>query len=89
MIDKDEMRLAYRTRLLPLLCMCISALLVACSEKSSLTIEEKTRFVAELIAERPECNGFWLRLSTPAQDSQALQTVYEAAKAAHCLKPDV
>ena len=68
---------------------CLFVLLAACSEKSSLTIEEQTRFVSELIDERVECNSYFQRLSVPAKDKQALNDLYQAAKAAHCLKPDV
>ncbi|WP_147435842.1 hypothetical protein [Sulfurisoma sediminicola] len=64
-------------------------LLNACTDKPHLTMEEKTRFVAELIAERSECNGHWVKLSVPAKDERDLSQSYEAAKAAHCLKPDV
>jgi hypothetical protein len=63
--------------------------LTACSDKPRLTMEDKTRFVAELIAERSECNSHWVKLSVPAKDEKELSQLYEAAKAAHCLKPDV
>jgi len=50
---------------------------------------KKTRFVAELIAERVECDGYRQKLSVPAKNAKMLDDVYEAAKAAYCLKPDV
>ena len=64
-------------------------LLMACTEKPTLTLEEKTRFVAELIAERGECVTFRQTLAVPAASAQALNDIYEAAKKAFCLKPDV
>lgn len=67
----------------------LSLLLTACTERSSLTIAEKTRFYAELIDERSECLSFRRNFSTPARDEKVLKEFYEAAKAAHCLKPDV
>jgi hypothetical protein len=65
------------------------ALIASCTERPSLTVEEKTRFVSELIAERAECNTFRQKLSVPAKDAKALNDLYDAAKAAFCLKPDV
>ena len=89
MIAHDDMALAQRAKRLQLMGFCLLALLAACTEKSSLTIAEKTRFVSELIAERSECNAYWQKLSVPAKDNKALNDLYEEAKAAHCLKPDV
>jgi len=74
-------------RVLPLL--VLTFLLAACAEKSTLTLEEKTRFVAELIAERSECATFRQTLAVPAASAKALNDIYEAAKNGFCLKPDV
>lgn len=89
MTTQDDKEVMYAPRRFLWVGVCLLVTLTACAEKSSLTIEDKTRFVAELIAERAECNDHWLKLSVPAKDNKALNDLYEAAKAAHCLKPDV
>lgn len=89
MIDLNGIVFPHRSRQLLALAFFTLTLLTACAERSALTIEEKTRFVSELIAERVECNDYWLKLSTPAKDDNTLNALYESAKAAHCLKPDV
>jgi hypothetical protein len=78
-------------RAAPLVATYVAALacVAACTERPSLTIAERTGFVSELIAERVECNVFREQLTVPAKDVQALNAVYEAAKTAYCLKPDV
>jgi hypothetical protein len=83
-----EMPLFFAARLL-VLNMGIVIMGAGCTEPPSLTIAEKTRFVAELIAERVECDGYRQKLSVPAKNAKMLDDVYEAAKAAYCLKPDV
>jgi hypothetical protein len=89
MLEQQHIAIKLCPRLLLIPGLFSLTLLTACTEQSSLAIEEKTRFVSELIAERAECNDYWLKLSVPAKDNQALNALYEAAKAAHCLKPDV
>lgn len=83
------MRLPWRFRRSLLPGVCALVLLAACSEKPTLTIDEKTRFVAELIAARSQCSVHAQRLAVPARDEAALREMYEAAKAAHCLKSNV
>ncbi len=68
---------------------CLIAMLAACAPEQTLTMQERTRLVAELIAGRSECYGHLQKLSIAAKDQRALRELYEAAKAAHCLKPDV
>lgn len=65
------------------------ALLSACSNTAAVNIGDKTRFVAELIDPRAECQSYHSRLLVPARDLAALDGVYKEAKLAHCLKPDV
>jgi hypothetical protein len=89
MVILDSNRVTHLTKLVRLMSCCCLVLLAACAEKSSLTIAEKTRFVSELIAERSECNGYFQKLSVPAKNNEALNELYKAAQAAHCLKPDV
>jgi hypothetical protein len=72
-----------------LLAIGSAVLLAACSESSDLSLEDKTRFVEELIDRRIECQDYRQNLSVTAKDDKALSALYEAAKAAHCLKPDV
>lgn len=76
---------------LRLLALCLATMvpLAACSEKPTLTLAEKTAFVAELVDARIECAEFAHKFATPAPDEQSLNALYQAAKAAHCLKPDV
>ncbi|HZV55160.1 MAG TPA: hypothetical protein VFF82_09490 [Rhodocyclaceae bacterium] len=70
--------------------MCLAAAaLTACSEDHSLSVADKAKFTAELIAERPECAQYWKQLSAPVADENLIKQTYLAAKAAYCLKPDV
>lgn len=69
--------------------LAVLALLAACSDHVAPSVDEKTRLTAELIDARPACLTFTQQLSGPAADAASLRGVYEAAKAAHCLKPDV
>lgn len=71
------------------ICVAALAALSACSEKPSLGIAEKARFTAELIDGRRECRQYSERLTVPVVDNSVIDQTYRAAKAAHCLKPDV
>jgi hypothetical protein len=72
-----------------MIAVAATVLLAGCSESPTLTLAEKTRYVAELIAERAECDHFYKELQVPAKDFKSLDAIYQAAKAAYCLKPDV
>lgn len=63
--------------------------LAACSQKPLLTTEQKARYTVELLAKRSECNIYEQRLESPVTDQQLVDQTYQAAKAAHCLKPSV
>lgn len=89
MIRHDDMSRARSARRLQLIGLGTVALLAACSDTSSLAIDDKTRFVAELISERAECKSHALKLAVSASDTKSLNLLYEAAKAANCLKPNV
>lgn len=89
MVANNDKVIAGRVTRLFLLPACTLALLGACSEKPRLTMAEKTRFAMELIDGRAECGGHRQQLALPAKDDQALGALYESAKQAHCLKPDV
>ena len=69
--------------------LMLLTLLAACSEKATLSLEEKAKYTAELIEKTSECAVFAKRLSPPPGDSEAIRKVYEEAKAAYCIKPDV
>lgn len=69
---------------------CLIALcLAACSEKPSLSPQAKAKFRAELVDERSECAHFKQKFAAPETDGKAIEQIYEAAKAAHCLRPEV
>jgi hypothetical protein len=63
--------------------------LAACSQKPLLTTEQKARYTVELLAARSECKVFEQRLLPPVTDQNLIDQTYQAAKAAHCLKPSV
>jgi hypothetical protein len=70
--------------------ICLTPLiLTACSEKPVLSVTEKARYTVELLADRPECQIFSERLLPPVTDEKLVTQTYQAAKAAHCLKPSV
>ena len=75
----------------PITSLCMIALaLAACSESvPPLTLAEKARFTSELIADRPACAVFVEKLSPVVTDEKLIAQTYEAARAAHCLKPNV
>ncbi len=63
--------------------------LAACTEKPLLTMAEKARYTFELISERADCKVFGEKLTPPLTDEKLIDQTYQAAKAAHCLKPTV
>lgn len=74
------------------LCLAVLATLTTlsgCSDTTPLSVTEKARFTAELIDARHECASFAERLAVPAISESGIAETYEAAKTAHCLKPDV
>lgn len=62
--------------------------LVACSAEPPLSLADKVKATRELLAERTECADFTKQLNT-ATDRQQVDQTYQAAKSAHCIKPDV
>ena len=69
-------------------CLILLAL-TACSEKPLLTLEEKARYTVELLSDRADCKVFGEKLVPPVTDQKLVDQTYQAAKAAHCLKPTV
>jgi hypothetical protein len=70
--------------------LCLAPLaLAACSQEAPLSLDERAKFTAELIAERPECAIYRQKLSGPVANRKEVDQTYEAAKTAYCLKPDV
>lgn len=63
--------------------------LAACTEKPLLTMAEKARYTFELISDRADCKIFGEKLTPPVTDEKLIDQTYQAAKAAHCLKPTV
>jgi len=60
-----------------------------CAEKvAPLTVEERSRFIAELLEDAPDCHAFRKRLAAAIKGSE-LDATYEEAKKASCLKRDV
>lgn len=73
----------------PALCIALlSTILTACSGEAHLSLADKVKATSELIAERPECAEYAHKVSSAADTRQVDQT-YQAAKSAHCIKPDV
>lgn len=73
----------------PSLALICLALLTACSEKPQLTVAEKAKYTIELIADRDECKSYGQMLQAPVIDEKLIEQTYQAAKAAHCIKPSV
>lgn len=73
---------------LAILCL-VPVALAACSQEQPLSIGDRAKFTAELIAERPECAIYRQTLAGPVTNRKEVDQAYEAAKTAHCLKPDV
>ena len=63
--------------------------IAACSEKPSLSLEERARYTLELIDERPACKAYAEKLAPPVADGSVIDRTYAAAKGAHCPKPAV
>lgn len=63
--------------------------IAACSEKPSLSLEERARYTLELIDERPACKAYAEKLAPPVADGSVIDRTYAAATGAHCLKPAV
>ena len=63
--------------------------LAACTQKPALSPGDRAKYTAELIDKRAECAVYSKRLSSPNNDEKTIQKVYEDAKAAYCIKPDV
>ena len=64
-------------------------LLAACTQKPALSPDDRAKYTAELIDKRAECAVYSQRLSPPPSDDKAILKVYEDAKAAYCIKPDI
>lgn len=74
----------------PLYLICLLPLiLTACSEKPLLTMEQKAQYTVELLADRADCKIYGQNLMPPVTDQHLVDQTYQAAKAAHCLKPSV
>lgn len=74
----------------PIHCTCILAMaLAACSAETPLSLADKVKATAELIAARPDCTEYSKKLASSTIDSKQVDQTYQAAKAAHCIKPDV
>lgn len=71
-----------------LICLMLLSI-AACSDKTPLPLEEKARYTVELIDGRSDCKIYSEKLSSTTTKDQAVNDVYQAAKAAHCLKPSV
>lgn len=68
-------------------CLLVTAL-TACSAESPLSLADKVKATVELIAERPECAEYARKISG-APDNRQVDQIYQSAKTAHCIKPDV
>ncbi len=74
----------------PTLCLFCTALLIsACSDKPALSLEERARYQSELAETRSECMPYRDGIARATQSAQALDAAIKAAKAAHCIRPDV
>ena len=70
--------------------VCLIPLTIAaCSEKPSLSLEERARYTRELIDERPACKAYAEKLAPPVAEGSIIDRTYAAAKGAHCRKPAV
>ncbi len=63
--------------------------LAACTDPSSLPTADRAKFTKEIIDQRPECQTFVQQLAAASSAPDAVQGIYQAAKAAHCLRPNV
>lgn len=63
--------------------------IAACSEKPSLSLEERARHTLELIDERSACKALAEKLAPPVADGSVTDWEHPAASGAHCLKPAV
>ena len=52
-------------------------------------MQEKAKFTAELVEARPQCQSYIDKLIVPVVDEKFIAQVYEQARVAHCVKPDV
>lgn len=71
--------------------LCTSLLvtaLEACSAEAPLSLTDKVKATSELIAERPECAEYASKIGG-ASDNRQVDQIYQLAKTAHCIKPDV
>lgn len=71
--------------------LCLSLLataLTACSGEAPLSLADKVKATSELIAQRPECAEYARKIGS-ASDTRQVDQTYQAAKGAHCIKPDV
>ena len=73
----------------PRLMLAVSTVLAACSGAPDLTLQEKAKFTAELVEARPRCQSYIDKLIVPVVDEKLIAQVYEEARVAHCVKPDV
>lgn len=85
--NRNDPETLVRLPLAPLLMTLLT--LAACSEELPLSVENKAKFTAELIADRSECATYRQRLAAPTADRELIAQTYQAAKRAHCLKPDI
>jgi hypothetical protein len=75
--------------------LLFSALLVAlmlggCTDKvAPLSIEQRARFVAELLEEGANCNVLRKRLAASSIEPSEIDAIYRDAKKSACLKRDV
>ena len=73
----------------PRVLIVVSTVLAACSGAPDLTLQEKARFTAELVESRSQCQSYIDKLIVPVVDEKFIAQVYEEARIAHCVKPDV
>ena len=63
-------------------------IVAACNPVPPLTNVEKAKFVYELIEDAKTCDIYRQRLSVPGIESNAIDTIYQEARA-YCIKRDV
>lgn len=64
-------------------------LLAACSPTPTLSLDDKAKFLSELLIDEPQCKVYQQQLTPPIVNLQKIDQTYLAAKQAHCFKPDV
>ncbi len=65
-------------------------LLGGCSKHyHPLDASKKAKLVSELVNNAPGCGIFKVRLTSPAMDDDAIDTVYHDAQKAKCINKDV